>query len=48
MSERETLIRELLTEIVKRHADPDDPDYSWCDDDPCMWCVNANKVLDSL
>lgn len=45
--ERERRIRECLTEVMRSHRDPKDADYNQCDDDPCMWCDNAQKVLDS-
>lgn len=36
---------QLVAEARMRHADPDSGEYNWCEDDPCNWCVRANRVL---
>ena len=34
-------LRDLLSEIIDSHSDPDNPDYNQCDVDPCAWCESA-------
>lgn len=38
-------LRELLSEIIYSHADPDDPIYNECDIELCGWCWSAKAHL---
>lgn len=44
--DREAEIRALLEEVIRIHADPDAPEFSKCDIEPCMWCERAKKLLE--
>lgn len=41
-------LRNLLSEIIDSHADPDNPDYNQCDIDPCAWCWSATAHIDAM
>lgn len=42
---RERAFRELISEVMLWHSDPESADYNECDKTPCMWCENARKLL---
>lgn len=41
-------LRELLSEIIYNHADPDNPDYNECDIDLCGWCWSAKAHIAAM
>jgi hypothetical protein len=41
-------LRNLLSEIIDSHADPDNPDYNQCDIDPCAWCESAKAHIAAM
>ena len=41
-------LRDLLSEIIDSHSDPDNPDYNQCDIDQCAWCESANAHIAAM
>ena len=41
-------LKELLQEIWIAHMDKDSPDYNACEDGPCQWCVETERLVESL
>lgn len=41
-------VSELFQEIIDGHANPDYPSYNDCNIHPCMWCVQAQKMIDDV
>ena len=37
----------LLRDIMAGHQNPDYVSYNECEDDPCQWCVDAQRALDA-
>ena len=42
---RDETIRDLLLDVLWQHADPTSPFYNDCDEDLCLWCETALRVL---
>ena len=42
---REDKIKELLSDVIRAHSDPTDPDYNKCDEAPCKWCADAMRLI---
>ena len=42
---REEELKELLGEVMRAHADPDNPEYNECDVEPCEWCTRAADLI---
>jgi hypothetical protein len=42
---REESFKELLCEVMRAHADPDNPEYNECDIEPCEWCTRAGELI---
>lgn len=36
----------LLREVMSWHADKDSRDYNDCDQEKCLWCEQAQKLID--
>ena len=37
--------QELLREVMSWHSDAHSSDYNGCDQDKCMWCERASRVV---
>ena len=40
-------VKELLTDVMALHSNPDCPEYNGCDKTPCAWCEDARKIVEA-